>query len=76
VPLIFKLSIDTTKSFQIVYVVLIILASKVSINRVEWFFFAPIWLCNNKACFLAVSAIYFVITFFSILLRVFFKAIG
>ena len=74
--LIFRLNIDTTKSFQIAYAVLMVLVSKVSANSVEWFFLAPIWLYNNKIYSAAVSAMRFTITLFSILLRVFFKAIG
>ena len=58
------------------YVVLIILASRVNANSVERFFLALIWLCGNKACFSAVSAIYSAITLFRILLKVFFKAIN
>ena len=71
----FKLSINTTKSFQITYVVLIILMSKVNADNIERFFLAPIWLYSNKAYISAVSIICFTITLFKILLRVLFKAI-
>jgi len=52
-----------------------VLINKVNANSIEWFFLAPIWLYNNKIYFLAMSAMSFIITFFKILLRVFFKAI-
>ena len=53
-----------------------VLASKVSADSVKRFFLAPIWLYSNKVYFLAVSAMRSTITLFSILLRVFSKAIG
>ena len=56
--------------------VLIVLASKINTDSIKQFFLAPIWLYNNRAYSLAVSAIYSVTTLFKILLRVFFKAIG
>ena len=74
--MIFKLSIDTTKSFWIAYAVLIVLVNRVNTDSVERFFLAPIWLCNNKAYSSAISAIYFIITLFKILLRVFFRVIN
>ena len=74
--IVFKLSINITKSFWIVYVVLMVLANKINADNVKRFFFAPIWLYSNKIYFSAVSIIYFIITLFKTLLKIFFKAIG
>ena len=53
-----------------------VLLNRVNTNSVKRFFLAPIWLYSNKACFLAVFAMRFIITLFKILLRVFSKAMG
>ena len=53
-----------------------VLVSRVSTNSVKRFFLAPIQLCGNRACSLAISAIYSTITLSKILLRVFSRVIG
>jgi hypothetical protein len=76
VPLISRLSINTTKSLRIAYTDLIVAASSVSANSVKRFFLAPIWLYSSRLYSLAMSAMRSAITFSKILLRVFSKAIG
>ena len=75
-PLISKLSIDTTKSLYIAYADLIVTASSVNTDSVKWFFLAPIWLYGNRVCSSAMSVMWSIITFFRILLKVFSKTIG
>jgi hypothetical protein len=51
----FKLSINTIKSFRIAYADLTVAASSVSANSVERFFLTPIWLCGSRAYSSAIS---------------------
>ena len=74
-PPIFRLSINTIKSFHIAHVDLMVVESSISTNGIKRFFLASIWICGSRACSLVISTMQSAIILSKILLRVFVKAI-